>query len=134
MRTFHAAQQRIDLPLDACATGTAAAIAGGRTAREDDAVERVDWPCRRSRRRRTRHCAQACSVRLEVVVVEAADDAGTGTSARNSEVIHAGSTTPPGAKVLRHGRELLCWQLRRPGCALSAGRQAIVAATPTRPG
>ena len=40
---------------------------------------------------------------LEVVVVEAAGDIGTGTSSRNSEVIHAGIYYPAGSLMARPG-------------------------------
>ncbi len=46
----------------------------------------------------------------EVVLVEAADAIGTGTSSRNSEVIHAGLYYPPGslkARLCVQGRDLL---------------------------
>jgi L-2-hydroxyglutarate oxidase LhgO len=46
----------------------------------------------------------------EVVLLEATDAIGTGTSSRNSEVIHAGLYYPPGsskAKLCVRGRELL---------------------------
>ena len=46
----------------------------------------------------------------EVVILEAADAIGTGTSSRNSEVIHAGLYYPPGslkARLCVHGKELL---------------------------
>jgi len=46
----------------------------------------------------------------EVVVLEAADAIGTGTSSRNSEVIHAGLYYPPGslkARLCVQGRDLL---------------------------
>jgi L-2-hydroxyglutarate oxidase LhgO len=49
---------------------------------------------------------------IEVIVVEAAGDIGTGTSSRNSEVIHAGIYYPPGSLMAR-----LC----------VAGRQALYA-------
>jgi L-2-hydroxyglutarate oxidase LhgO len=38
----------------------------------------------------------------EVIVVESADDIGTGTSSRNSEVIHAGIYYPAGSLMARH--------------------------------
>lgn len=38
----------------------------------------------------------------EVIVLEAADDIGTGTSSRNSEVIHAGIYYPAGSLMARH--------------------------------
>ncbi|WP_315835406.1 NAD(P)/FAD-dependent oxidoreductase [Bradyrhizobium prioriisuperbiae] len=38
----------------------------------------------------------------EVIVIEAADDIGTGTSSRNSEVIHAGIYYPTGSLMARH--------------------------------
>lgn len=38
----------------------------------------------------------------EVIVVEAADEIGTGTSSRNSEVIHAGIYYPAGSLMARH--------------------------------
>ena len=46
----------------------------------------------------------------EVIILEAAAAIGTGTSSRNSEVIHAGLYYPPGswkAKLCVHGRALL---------------------------
>src|ERR1700751_5388650 len=46
----------------------------------------------------------------EVVVLEAAEGIGTGTSSRNSEVIHAGIYYPAGSLMARHcvaGRKLL---------------------------
>ena len=46
----------------------------------------------------------------EVIVLEAASAIGTGTSSRNSEVIHAGLYYPPGslkARLCVRGRELL---------------------------
>ena len=46
----------------------------------------------------------------DVIVAEAADAIGTGTSSRNSEVIHAGLYYPTGSKRAYHcprGRQLL---------------------------
>ncbi|MGV9858301.1 NAD(P)/FAD-dependent oxidoreductase [Gordonia sp. NPDC003425] len=46
----------------------------------------------------------------EVLVLEAADSVGTGTSSRNSEVIHAGIYYPPGslkARMCVRGRDML---------------------------
>ncbi|HEY2728734.1 MAG TPA: NAD(P)/FAD-dependent oxidoreductase [Polyangia bacterium] len=53
----------------------------------------------------------------DVVVLEAAEAAGTGTSARNSEVIHAGTYYPPGSLKAR-----LCVEGRRALTAYSAAR------------
>ena len=47
---------------------------------------------------------------VEVLIIESAADIGTGTSSRNSEVIHAGIYYPPGslkAKLCARGRDLL---------------------------
>lgn len=47
---------------------------------------------------------------LEVIVIEAAEDIGTGTSSRNSEVIHAGIYYPAGSLMARmcvSGKQLL---------------------------
>jgi L-2-hydroxyglutarate oxidase LhgO len=56
-------------------------------------------------------CARALAQEgREVMVLEAADAIGTGTSARNSEVIHAGLYYPPGslkAQMCVEGREAL---------------------------
>jgi L-2-hydroxyglutarate oxidase LhgO len=55
--------------------------------------------------------ARALALRgREVMVLEAADAIGTGTSSRNSEVIHAGIYYPPGslkARLCVQGRQLL---------------------------
>src|SRR5260221_11958705 len=48
--------------------------------------------------------------RLETIVLEAAAEIGSGTSSRNSEVIHAGIYYPAGslkARLCRRGRDLL---------------------------
>lgn len=55
--------------------------------------------------------ARALALRgMEVMVLEAADAIGTGTSSRNSEVIHAGLYYPPGslkARLCVEGRNML---------------------------
>ena len=59
--------------------------------------------------------ARALALRgREVVVLEAASAIGTGTSSRNSEVIHAGLYYPPGslkARLCVEGREEACLHL-----------------------
>ena len=66
----------------------------------------------------------------EVVIAEAAEGIGTQTSARNSEVIHAGIYYPPGslkAKVCVEGRKLLYAYLRERGLPHKACGKLIVA-------
>ena len=66
----------------------------------------------------------------EVVIAEAADGIGTQTSARNSEVIHAGIYYPPGslkAKVCVEGRKRLYAYLRERGLPHKACGKLIVA-------
>ena len=66
----------------------------------------------------------------EVVIAEAADGIGTQTSARNSEVIHAGIYYPPGslkARVCVEGRKLLYAYLRERGLPHKACGKLIVA-------
>src|SRR5690349_6686049 len=65
----------------------------------------------------------------EVVIAEAAEGIGTQTSARNSEVIHAGIYYPPGslkAKVCVEGRKLLYDYLRERGLPHKACGKLIV--------
>jgi len=71
----------------------------------------------------------------EVVIAEAADGIGTQTSARNSEVIHAGIYYPPGslkAKVCVEGRRLLYAYLRERGLPHKACGKLIVATSETQ--
>ena len=66
----------------------------------------------------------------EVVIAEAAEGIGTQTSARNSEVIHAGIYYPPGslkARVCVAGRELLYRYLGERGLPHKACGKLIVA-------
>lgn len=66
----------------------------------------------------------------EVVIAEAADGIGTQTSARNSEVIHAGIYYPPGslkARVCVEGRQKLYAYLRERGLSHKACGKLIVA-------
>jgi L-2-hydroxyglutarate oxidase LhgO len=66
----------------------------------------------------------------EVVIAEAADGIGTQTSARNSEVIHAGIYYPPGslkARVCVEGRQKLYAYLRERGLPHKACGKLIVA-------
>lgn len=66
----------------------------------------------------------------EVVIAEAADGIGTQTSARNSEVIHAGIYYPPGslkARVCVEGRQQLYRYLEERGLPHKACGKLIVA-------
>ena len=68
----------------------------------------------------------------EVIVLEAANAIGTGTSSRNSEVIHAGIYYPPGslkAKLCVAGRERLYVYCRDRGVAHARLGKIIVAVT-----
>jgi L-2-hydroxyglutarate oxidase LhgO len=68
----------------------------------------------------------------EVVILEAASAIGTGTSSRNSEVIHAGIYYPPAslkARLCRHGREMLYRYLGAHGVAHRRCGKLIVATT-----
>jgi L-2-hydroxyglutarate oxidase LhgO len=71
----------------------------------------------------------------EVVIAEAADGIGTQTSARNSEVIHAGIYYPPGslkAKVCVEGRQRLYAYLAERGLPHKACGKLIVATSETQ--
>ncbi len=66
----------------------------------------------------------------EVVILEAADAIGTGTSSRNSEVIHAGIYYPTGslrARLCRAGRDALYRYCREHGVAHARIGKLIVA-------
>jgi L-2-hydroxyglutarate oxidase LhgO len=68
----------------------------------------------------------------EVIVLEAADDIGTGTSSRNSEVIHAGIYYPAGSLMARHcvaGRKALYLYCASHGVAHRRCGKLIVATT-----
>jgi L-2-hydroxyglutarate oxidase LhgO len=71
----------------------------------------------------------------EVVIAEAADGIGTQTSARNSEVIHAGIYYPPGslkARVCVEGRKLLYAYLGERNLPHKACGKLIVATSETQ--
>ncbi|MEP9355336.1 NAD(P)/FAD-dependent oxidoreductase [Xanthobacter sp. KR7-65] len=73
----------------------------------------------------------------EVVVVEAADAIGTGTSSRNSEVIHAGIYYDPGslkAELCVKGRDLLYAYCASHGVGHKRIGKLIVAASPEEVG
>jgi L-2-hydroxyglutarate oxidase LhgO len=79
-------------------------------------------------------CARALALRgLAVVVAEAADGAGTATSSRSSEVIHAGLYYPTGslkARLCVAGRQLLYAYCADRGIAHRRIGKFIVAVTP----
>jgi L-2-hydroxyglutarate oxidase LhgO len=69
----------------------------------------------------------------EVIVVEAADNIGTGTSSRNSEVIHAGIYYAAGSLMARHcvnGKKALYQYCNDHGIAHRQCGKLIVATTP----
>jgi len=69
----------------------------------------------------------------EVVILESADSIGTGTSSRNSEVIHAGLYYPGGslkARACVAGRQALYAYCQERGVAHRRTGKLIVAATP----
>ena len=71
----------------------------------------------------------------EVVVLEALEAIGTGTSSRNSEVIHAGLYYPPGslkARLCVRGRELLYAYCAERGIAHRHCGKLIVATEPAQ--
>ncbi len=75
--------------------------------------------------------ARALALRgLEVVIVEAENVIGSGTSSRNSEVVHAGIYYPPGslkAKLCVSGREQLYEYCERRGVPIRRCGKLIVA-------
>lgn len=73
----------------------------------------------------------------EVVVLEAAEGIGTGTSSRNSEVIHAGIYYPAGSLMARmcvNGRRALYDYCRDHGIPYRNSGKLIVATTPDEAG
>src|SRR3546814_5808503 len=69
----------------------------------------------------------------EVLIVEAAEAIGTGTSSRNSEVIHAGIYYTPGslkAQLCVSGKEMLYAYCAERGIPHNRLGKLIVAATP----
>ncbi len=79
-------------------------------------------------------CARALALQgREVLVLEAENAVGTGTSARNSEVIHAGLDYAPGslkAQLCVRGKPLLYAYLRERGLAHQQCGKLIVATAP----
>lgn len=72
-----------------------------------------------------------------VIILEAASTFGTGTSSRNSEVIHAGIYYPPDslkARFCRRGRELLLDYCQRHGIAHRQCGKLVVATQETEAG
>lgn len=80
--------------------------------------------------------ARACALRgQETIVLESADGIGTGTSSRNSEVIHAGIYYPPGslkARLCVEGRKALYDYCRGHGVAHRNCGKLIVATQPSQ--
>lgn len=76
-------------------------------------------------------CARALAqAGRDVVILEAADAIGTHTSARNSEVIHAGIYYPPGSEKARHcvrGKQMLYEFCASHGVATRNSGKLIVA-------
>jgi L-2-hydroxyglutarate oxidase LhgO len=79
-------------------------------------------------------CARALALRgIETIVLEAHDAIGTGTSSRNSEVIHAGLYYPPGslkARLCVEGNRRLYEYCARHGVAHRRCGKLIVATAP----
>ena len=79
---------------------------------------------------------QLARYQLRTVLIERANDVGTGTSKANTAIVHTGFDTQPGSlesSLVRRGHELLTTYARASGIALEETGAILVAWTGTAP-
>ena len=84
----------------------------------------------RRRCRRRRHRAHAGPVSAQLLLIDAANDVGTGTSKANTAILHTGFDAPPGsieARLLRRGHALLHDYAGRTGIPVERTGAVLVA-------